>query len=45
MQLTNIARDVFEDNARNRKYICTKFSSIKDTIKEADIFYQKSLAQ
>ena len=44
MQLTNIARDVFEDNARNRKYICTKFSSIKDTIKEADIFYQKSFS-
>ena len=44
MQLTNIARDVFEDNARNRKYICTKFSSIKDTIKEADIFYKKSFS-
>ena len=44
MQLTNIARDVFEDNARNRKYICTKFSSIKDTIKEAEIFYQKSFS-
>ena len=44
MQLTNIARDVFEDNARNRKYICTKFSSIKDTIKEAEIFYKKSFS-
>ena len=44
MQLTNIARDVFEDNARNRKYISTKFSSIKDTIKEADIFYKKSFS-
>ena len=25
MQLTNIARDVFEDNARNRKYIEQNF--------------------
>jgi len=42
MQLTNIARDVCEDNKRNRKYIQSDFSSIKETIYEAEIFYQKS---
>ena len=42
MQLTNIARDVCEDNKRNRKYIQSDFSSIKETIYESEIFYQKS---
>jgi len=42
MQLTNIARDVCEDSKRNRKYIQSDFSSIKKTIYEAEIFYQKS---
>ena len=42
MQLTNVARDVCEDNKRNRKYIQSDFSSIKETIYEAEIFYQKS---
>lgn len=42
MQLTNIARDVIEDKKRNRKYIDFNFSTIKDTIDTADIFYQKS---
>jgi len=42
MQLTNIARDVCEDSKRNRKYIQSDFSSIKETIYEAEIFYQKS---
>ena len=42
MQLTNIARDVCEDNKRNRKYIQSDFSSIKKTIYESEIFYQKS---
>ncbi len=42
MQLTNIARDVNEDNKRGREYIIANFSSIKDTIKESEIFYQKS---
>ena len=42
MQLTNIARDVCEDNKRNRKYIQSDFSSIRETIYESEIFYQKS---
>jgi phytoene synthase len=42
MQLTNIARDVCEDNKRNRKYIQSDFSSIKETIYQSEIFYQKS---
>ena len=42
MQLTNVARDVCEDNKRNRKYIRSDFSSIKETIYESEIFYQKS---
>jgi len=42
MQLTNIARDVCEDNKRNRRYIKPDFSSIKETIFESEIFYQKS---
>ena len=42
MQLTNVARDVCEDNKRNRKYIQSDFSSIKETIYDSEIFYQKS---
>ena len=42
MQLTNIARDVNEDKKRNREYIDHNFSSIKKTLNDAEIFYQKS---
>ena len=42
MQLTNIARDVIEDGKNNRKYIDSKFSSIQETIKQSQIFYDKS---
>jgi phytoene synthase len=42
MQLTNIARDVIEDKKRDRKYINSDFSYIQETIKESEIFYQKS---
>ena len=42
MQLTNIARDVCEDKARNRHYIKHDFSSIRSIIDEAQTFYEKS---
>ncbi len=42
MQLTNIARDVCEDRNRNRQYINPDFSTIKETINDSLIFYQKS---
>ena len=42
MQLTNIARDVCEDKARNREYIRHDFSSIQEIINESQIFYEKS---
>ncbi len=42
MQLTNIARDVKEDQMRERAYIDHNFSSILKVIKESEIFYQKS---
>ena len=42
MQLTNIARDVCEDKARNRRYIRDDFSSIKEIINESQVFYEKS---
>ena len=42
MQLTNIARDVIEDKNRNREYIDYNFSSIENTIYNAEIFYKKS---
>ena len=42
MQLTNIARDVNEDKIRGRKYIDQNFSSIRETVKESEFFYQKS---
>ena len=42
MQLTNIARDVVEDKKRNREYIDYNFTTIKETIDNAEIFYSKS---
>ena len=42
MQLTNIARDVIEDNKKNRNYISSNFESIKVTLKLADKFYDNS---
>ena len=42
MQLTNIARDVVEDKKRNREYIDYNFTTIKETIDIAEIFYNKS---
>ena len=44
MQLTNIARDVCEDKARNRQYIEHDFSSIRAIINESQAFYEKSFA-
>ena len=42
MQLTNIARDVFEDISLNRSYINPSFDSIIETLKLADSFYKSS---
>ena len=42
MQLTNIARDVCEDKARNRQYIEHDFSSMRTIIEESQAFYEKS---
>jgi len=42
MQLTNIARDVIEDNMKNRKYIESNFESIKRTLLIAESFYKSS---
>ena len=42
MQLTNIARDVIEDDKRNRSYINSNFESIIKTLKLADSFYESS---
>ncbi len=42
MQLTNISRDVIEDNKRNRSYISSNFESIIKTLKLADRFYDSS---
>ena len=42
MQLTNIARDVCEDKARNRQYIKHDFLSIRSIIKDSQTFYEKS---
>ena len=42
MQLTNIARDVVEDKNQNREYIHCNFTSIKETVHNAEIFYKKS---
>ena len=42
MQLTNIARDVCEDKARNRQYIEHDFLAIREIINESQIFYENS---
>jgi len=44
MQLTNICRDVIEDNRKNRKYIDSNFESIKNTLMSADTFYKSSFS-
>mgnify|MGYP001353970078 FL=1 len=44
MQLTNIARDVCEDKARNRQYVRHDFFSIEEIIKESQIFYENSFS-
>ncbi len=44
MQLTNIARDVIEDNAKNREYISSNFDSIKNTLMTANTFYESSFS-
>ena len=44
MQLTNISRDVVEDKNRNREYIDYDFTSIENTIHNAEIFYKKSFS-
>ena len=44
MQLTNISRDVIEDAKNNRSYIAKNFSSIRDTLMLADLFYESSFA-
>ena len=43
MQLTNIARDVCEDKARNRRYVNHNFSSIKEVINESQILDYSSV--
>ena len=42
MQLTNIARDVTEDQKMNREYIKPDFENIEATLKLADLFYESS---
>ncbi len=42
MQLTNIARDVIEDQKMNRQYVKPDFENIKATLKLADMFYESS---
>ena len=42
MQLTNIARDVSEDQKKNRRYIDSNFESIKNTLSTAETFYKSS---
>ena len=44
MQLTNISRDVLEDEKNNRFYISHNFEEIKETIKTADLFYESSFS-
>ena len=44
MQLTNIARDVIEDNKMNRQYIKPDFENIEATLKLADMFYESSFS-
>jgi len=40
MQFTNISRDIIEDLRSNRFYISHDFESIKETLKNADLFYE-----
>ena len=42
MQLTNIARDVIEDQKMNRQYIKPDFENIEATLRLADMFYESS---
>ena len=42
MQLTNIARDVVEDQKMNRQYIKPDFENIEATLKLAEMFYESS---
>ena len=42
MQLTNIARDVCEDKARNRQYVDNNFLAIREIINESQSFYENS---
>ena len=42
MQLTNISRDVIEDEKNNRIYIKKNFDEIKKTLKIAEKFYENS---
>ena len=42
MQLTNISRDVIEDENNNRSYIDADLDTIKSTILFADKFYENS---
>ena len=42
MQLTNIARDVCEDKARNRQYVDHNFLAIREIIEESQLFYENS---
>ena len=44
MQLTNIARDVIEDQKMNRQYIKPDFENIYATLKLADMFYESSFS-
>ena len=44
MQLTNIARDVIEDQKMGRKYIEKDFKNIKATLQLADTFYESSFS-
>ena len=44
MQLTNIARDVIEDQKMNRQYIKPNFENIEATLKLADMFYESSFS-
>ena len=44
MQLTNISRDVIEDQKMNRQYIKPDFENIEATLKLADMFYESSFS-
>ena len=44
MQLTNIARDVIEDQKMNREYIRPDFENIRATLELAEMFYESSFS-